>query len=289
MLSTPDHNSVHAADVVQSLSVLISTPTISRKLTSVEKLAILLAAALHDYDHPGVSNNFLIKTRDPLAILYNDQSPLENHHLAAGFEILMKEEFNIFSPLEREDQDHARRIMVDLVLATDNARHFNLTSAFNAKVNVGNLDIDKSEDMTLLLQMLIKCADVSNPGKPLPLYTEWMNRIVEEFFRQGDRERALGLPISPFMDRETPKIPKSQVNFIEFICAPVYQAVGEQLNRMDIYQICQSNLAHWKAELEKQEKEAQLTGSKPPVSFCFSTLCCSLIFPFFSFLFYPKC
>ena len=247
---------------MQSLSVLISTPLISRKLTAIEKLAILLAGALHDYDHPGVSNNFLIKTRDPLAILYNDQSPLENHHLAAGFEILMKDEFNIFAHLEREDQDHARRMMVDLVLATDNARHFNLTSAFNAKVNVGNLVIDKSEDMTLLLQMLIKCADVSNPGKPLNLYLEWMNRIVEEFFQQGDRERALSLPISPFMDRENPKIPRSQVNFIEFICAPVYQAVGEQLNRMEMYDISQVNLAYWKEQLEKQEKEAQQTGCK---------------------------
>ena len=79
---------------------------------------------------------------------------------------MLQEDCNIFSHFEREEQDHARRIMVDLVLATDNARHFNLTSTFNAKINVGNLDINKPEDMTLLLQMLIKCADVSNPGKP---------------------------------------------------------------------------------------------------------------------------
>ena len=31
---------------------------------------------MHDLDHRGVNNNFLIKTNDPLAITYNDQSPL---------------------------------------------------------------------------------------------------------------------------------------------------------------------------------------------------------------------
>jgi len=225
---------------------------LSNKLTAVEKLAILMAAAIHDYDHPGYSNNFLVKTRDPLAILYNDFSPLENHHLAASFEILYSEECNIFSHLSREDQDVIRRIMIDLVLATDNAKHFTLLSSFNAKVNVGNLDIEKGEDLTLMLQILIKCADVSNPGKNLPIYQQWVDRIVEEFFQQGDKERALGLPISPFMDRENPKTPKSQINFIEYICAPVYLTVGEQLNRMDIHQISQTNLAYWKQQHDLQ-------------------------------------
>ena len=78
------HNSLHAADVAQSLSVLLSTPVFSGKLTPLVRLAALIAAAIHDLDHPGVSNTFLIKTKNPLAILYNDQSPLENHHLAAG-------------------------------------------------------------------------------------------------------------------------------------------------------------------------------------------------------------
>jgi hypothetical protein len=159
--------------------------------------------------------------------------------------------------MSREEQDQARRLMIELVLATDVARHFPLLSIFNAKIAAGNLDLDKTEDLSLLLQMLLKCADISNSGKPSAisflhppflffsapplsehlfflsffllssalrqaLYLQWVDRITEEFFKQGDREKALGLPLSPFMDRATPKIPKSQINFIEFVCAPAW-------------------------------------------------------------------
>ena len=28
------------------------------------------------------------------------------------------------------------------------------------------------------------CADLSNPAKPLPMYRKWVDRVMEEFFRQ---------------------------------------------------------------------------------------------------------
>ena len=56
-----------------------------------------LAAIVHDYEHHGVNNDFLIKTSDPLALLYNDVSPMENHHVAAAF-LLMSEDKYAFFP-----------------------------------------------------------------------------------------------------------------------------------------------------------------------------------------------
>lgn len=48
---------------------------------------------------------------------------------------------------------------------------------------------------------------------------------MAEFFKQGDLERSLGLPISPQMDRATTSVPMAQVNFIDFIVAPLYSQV----------------------------------------------------------------
>lgn len=42
----------------------------------------------HDFDHRGTNNNFLINSKQPLAILYNDKSVLENHHAAASMFVM---------------------------------------------------------------------------------------------------------------------------------------------------------------------------------------------------------
>lgn len=57
------------------------------------------------------------------------------------------------------------------------------------------------------------CADLSNPTKPLEIYKQWVELIMEEFFQQGDKERSQGMDISPMCDRHTATIEKSQVKF----------------------------------------------------------------------------
>jgi len=72
----------------------------------------------------------------------------------------------------------------------------------------------------------VHCADLSNPTKPLPLYQQWTERIMAEFFRQGDLEREQGLDISPMCDRQTATIEKTQVNNERnerFICRSIFR------------------------------------------------------------------
>jgi len=49
-----------------------------------------------------------------------------------------------------------------------------------------------AEEVNLVKRMLIKCADVSNPTRPLKMCVEWAKRIAEEYFNQV-REQALFL------------------------------------------------------------------------------------------------
>ncbi|NWR82217.1 PDE4D phosphodiesterase, partial [Centropus unirufus] len=72
--------------------------------TDLEVLAALFAAAIHDVDHPGVSNQFLINTNSELALLYNDEAVLENHHLAVGFKLLQEDNCDIFQSLGRRQR-----------------------------------------------------------------------------------------------------------------------------------------------------------------------------------------
>ncbi|MEQ2209034.1 hypothetical protein XENOCAPTIV_022825, partial [Xenoophorus captivus] len=64
----------------------------------------------------------------------------------------------------------------------------------------------------VVLRNMVHCADLSNPTKPLCVYRQWTERIMEEFFRQGDKERERGMEISPMCDKHTASVEKSQVN-----------------------------------------------------------------------------
>lgn len=65
--------------------------------------------------------------------------------------------------------------------------------------------------MLQVLQNMVHCADLSNPAKPLEIYRRWVDKLMEEFFVQGDKEKEQGLDISPMCDRLNSTIEKSQV------------------------------------------------------------------------------
>ncbi|XP_078790473.1 3',5'-cyclic-AMP phosphodiesterase 4C isoform X3 [Oryzias latipes] len=223
------HNNIHAADVVQSMHVLLSTPALEAVFTDLEILAALFASAIHDVDHPGVSNQFLINTNSELALMYNDMSVLENHHLAVGFKLLQEDQCDIFQDLSKKQRQSLRKMVIDMVLATDMSKHMNLLADLKTMVetkkvtSLGVLLLDNYSDRIQVLQNMVHCADLSNPTKPLELYRKWTDRIMVEFFTQGDRERDKGMEISPMCDKHNASIEKNQVGFIDYIAHPLWE------------------------------------------------------------------
>ena len=71
--------------MLQTTHWLIGQTGIKDWLSDLEIFALLLSAIIHDYDHSGTTNNFHVQSSSNLAILYNDKSVLENHHVAAFF------------------------------------------------------------------------------------------------------------------------------------------------------------------------------------------------------------
>uniref|UniRef100_A0A3B4AY17 Phosphodiesterase n=1 Tax=Periophthalmus magnuspinnatus TaxID=409849 RepID=A0A3B4AY17_9GOBI len=223
------HNNIHAADVVQSTHVLLSTPALEAVFTDLEILAALFASAIHDVDHPGVSNQFLINTNSELALMYNDSSVLENHHLAVGFKLLQEDNCDIFQNLSKKQRQSLRKMVIDMVLATDMSKHMNLLADLKTMVetkkvtSLGVLLLDNYSDRIQVLQNMVHCADLSNPTKPLELYRQWTDRIMVEFFTQGDRERDKGMEVSPMCDKHNASIEKNQVGFIDYIVHPLWE------------------------------------------------------------------
>merc|ERR1712196_223971 len=194
-------------------------------------MACLLAAAMHDHEHLGLSNDFLVRTRDSRAMLYNDQHVNENHHVASAFAVLQRPECNFLSHISEGDFRQMRSIVIDLVLGTDMAKGSAIQKAFNDTFGVSDEGSphqhlpSSTDDAVLLLQLAMKCADLGSLALDWDVHQKWVRRLEDEFFAQGDREKALGLPVSFLMDRDQPGCTKTQVGFFDFVALPLLRSL----------------------------------------------------------------
>jgi len=118
------HNSVHGADVMLSTHLFLTKFGVVGRLTKLQLLAALLGAVVHDFNHPGTSNAHEIKVHSRLAILYSDQSVLEQHHLASAFAVLHTPGTELLSGLTAEEFVMVRSLMIEMVQHTDLSKHF---------------------------------------------------------------------------------------------------------------------------------------------------------------------
>uniref|UniRef100_A0A665W0Y1 High affinity cGMP-specific 3',5'-cyclic phosphodiesterase 9A n=1 Tax=Echeneis naucrates TaxID=173247 RepID=A0A665W0Y1_ECHNA len=225
--NNPFHNFRHCFCVTQMMYSMICLCSLQEKFAQVDILILMTAAVCHDLDHPGFNNTYQINARTELAVRYNDISPLENHHCAVAFQIFSQPDCNIFSNFDPEAFKQIRQQLlggtITLILATDMARHGEILDSFKQKVD--NFDYTDEEHVTCLKMVLIKCCDISNEVRPMEVAEPWVDCLLEEYFMQSDREKAEGLPVAPFMDRDKVTKPTAQIGFIKFVLIPMFETV----------------------------------------------------------------
>ncbi|XP_042895335.1 high affinity cAMP-specific and IBMX-insensitive 3',5'-cyclic phosphodiesterase 8B isoform X2 [Parasteatoda tepidariorum] len=261
----PYHNSTHAADVLQGTAYFLQRPRVKAIFDPMDEIISLIAAVAHDVDHPGKNSAFLCNTGNDLAILYNDLSVLESHHSALAFKLTVSnEKVNIFQNLNKDTYKEVRRSVIDMILATEMTKHFEHLSKF---VNVFTKSVEAEEDETLeqpspdlstmstpenivlVKRILIKCADVSNPARPLNSCKEWAFRIAEEYMAQTDEEKSQDLPIvMPAFDRTKCSIPKSQMGFIDYFVNDMFDAWDAFCDVPELMENIKQNYEYWKQQ-----------------------------------------
>jgi GAF domain-containing protein len=244
----PYHNWIHAGDVTEYLSYELELANLTSVLTSLEIFAMLVAATAHDTNHDGFNNIYNVKAETPLGILFKDQSVMETHHCTQLIEVLSKEEFNLLAVLPPVDNKKAWTLMIRLILATDMAHHFRLVKQMTELLDGEGIKMDNTDHRLLVMQMLLKVADISNVSRPFELADKWCDVLCDEFFRQGDSERKQGIELtSPLNDRENSNKPKSQIGFYNFICIPLYTAVARAYPPLEVsLNSVKANLDVWK-------------------------------------------
>lgn len=301
--TNPYHNATHAASVAWDVQWYLGFGGLVQFLNPVEVYAAIIAAAGHDFRHPGRSNQFLVNRVHEIAITHNDKSPLERFHCAELFRLGLSEDTPVFRHLSAEDLRVFRRTSIAMILATDVSKHFkhvaklkmahpappdadeeenirrlsvasveDITSGVSAVgSSLRRLTVDherkesEMEDVRMMLNSVIMMADLGHAAKPFEQHRRWTERVSEEFFRQGDEERGLGMNISPLCDRETTDVASSQLGFFDFLVRPLWTAVQHAHPirgfRSRVLVHVASNYSRWKVA-SAESKEARLAISR---------------------------
>ncbi|KAM5142409.1 high affinity cGMP-specific 3',5'-cyclic phosphodiesterase 9A isoform 2-T2 [Mantella aurantiaca] len=263
--SNPFHNFRHCFCVTQMMYGMIHLCQLQERMPLLQLGVLITAAVCHDLDHPGYNNAYQINAHTELAIRYNDISPLENHHCAIAFQILAQPENNIFSNVSPDLFKQIRQAIIRLILATDMAKHGEILESFKQVVH--NFDFSNEEHIKSLQMMLIKCCDISNEVRPSEVADPWVDCLLEEYFMQSDREKLEGLPVTPFMDRDTVTKPKAQIGFIKFVLLPMFETVMKlfpQIEEMMVRPL-QDARDHYEELMQLEEAMAEVQQRKTEV------------------------
>ena len=99
---------------------------------------------------------------------------------------------------------------------------------------------------------------MSYPTRNFAIAKRWVYLLFEEFFNQGDLEKASGLPVSFLCDREKTDIAVNQPGFLNFIVIPLFKAMTEVLPECDLYLTkAQENVLIWK-DYQETETDKQV-------------------------------
>eukprot|EP00913_Durusdinium_trenchii_P035411 g33137.t1 len=247
----PYHTALHAAD-----EWFLRAPTLASEVSELDHVMVLIACAIHDVGHNGRNNLFHTKTMSPLAITYNDKSDAQYNWLAHLQQNFLPESASKAVNL----QQYIRRGIIDIVLGTDMAKHIQhqkfLASRVAAVQNQNNAEANGETSKMEFLEAIMHAADISNPCKPRKMMLHWTQRVIEEFWAQGDEEMRLNIEVSPMCDRITGEdsIPKQQLGFIDFVITPYYTPLAELIPEVkEATKNMLDNRSFW---LEKESQQA---------------------------------
>lgn len=219
--SNPYHNAIHAIDVTHRFNYFIVSGNLMKYISDLDIMAALLASIIHDFQHPGVNNEFLVKKSHAKAIRYNDISVLENHHLASAFAVLLDQNCDITIDLTEDQYWVLRTSIMKMVMSTDMKLHEETIGAFKNYRGVPNFP-NNDKEKQILMNMAMRISDYGNPMQPHDLYFKWMALMMEELYQQGDIEDHLQMDYSaPFMNRRETNPYATQLSFIEIIVEPM--------------------------------------------------------------------
>jgi hypothetical protein len=253
------HNFYHATCVTHITFMLVRETEDVITLPKTLRFGLLLSALVHDIHHPGNTNLFEINNKSELAIIYNDQSVLENHHCATAFRLMNRPGLNVLGSMNVDDQRDVRKLMVGAIMATDMSKHADLMEETSVRANHPyTWNPNELTEQIFYAKITLHAADLSNPTRMFPVAFEWAKRIAAEFNEQTKLETAAGLPVLNFMvATDEIAIVKNELSFSTYVVAPMWRGLAKLFPQYNfLLDILSDNASQYEEKLAHLELTA---------------------------------
>lgn len=142
------------------------------------------------------------------------------------------------------------------ILATDLAVFFPNKSKLGTLIEEEKFSWSVIEHRMLIQAIAMTASDLSASAKPWEIQKKTVRVIFEEFYQQGDAERAAGRTPIEMMDRNQPKQQAgSQVGFLNGICKPCYTLLFRLIpETKPLYDMCNENLQKWQTIADRVQE-----------------------------------
>lgn len=218
----PYHGFAHGFGVMHMFNLFISAIQNQRTVLEHNSLFICYLSCLaHDIGHKSKNNSYNIAVKSKYALRSLNHSIMEKHHIQSLFKLLKNKEMDVFKQFDIEEASSARKLIIDIILATDmlvHKEHLNKFSVFE-------IDSDPKNNL-FLAEICIQAADIGNSVYSFSSYLEWARLITQEFDSQTLSESKRGIKINEFMKFSGARnFVDNQLGFNCFIIRHVFSSV----------------------------------------------------------------
>ena len=197
IVPTSSHNTSSKVDSAVDASTL-HDHTYGITSDPLTQFACIFAALIHDVDHYGVANTQLVREKDPLAVLYEGSSVLEQNSVVIAWNLIMESRFKALRVTLCASSTEAKRfrqLVVNAVMATDImaadlkvVRDIRWNKAFASVPLVEDQADTINRKATIVIDHMIQASDVCHTMQHWHIYRKWNERLFMEMtkaYREG--------------------------------------------------------------------------------------------------------
>ena len=178
-------------------------------------------------------------------------------------EILATEECSLFCNIPQADFKSLLKLVCKLAFATDMGKHFEIMDTFTSLMDEGEFDIGKPQNKEVMLELIMKCADLHDVSKEYDVIDKIKNDVADDFFKFGELFRCQGMNFKGDASRTTVDKETSNIGFFTYAVLPLFASAAKVIAGIepDVDALL-SSIGRWKEEIELNKDKEENNSNK---------------------------